>query len=154
MAPGYHGFVATSWKNSQQRGKLDHVLPLDPARDEVYFPLTKNISPTVSMSPLTVDSTGMCGCCRADGKLRFAWMAPVLTATDLDIDRSDGQDQDGSIFFFEWDQSSLTLNWTDNNLNHWIGLIYNLKTMSRNNRRTSTKCNFLEVAGLRQTSHQ
>jgi ferredoxin--NADP+ reductase len=48
-----------------------------------------NVPTTVSMNPIMIDGTGMCGCCRVtvDGKMRFACVeGPDFDGYKVDFD--------------------------------------------------------------------
>ena len=75
---GYHGFVTGKLEKLIESGvKFDHVFAIGPLMMMKFAcKLTEkyNIPTTVSMNPIMIDGTGMCGCCRltVDGEVKFA----------------------------------------------------------------------------------
>ena len=75
---GHQGFVTTALEEQLKAGvKYDHVIAIGPlVMMRAVCKLTKeyNIPTIVSMNPIMIDGTGMCGCCRVtvDGKMQFA----------------------------------------------------------------------------------
>ncbi len=74
---GFHGFVSTVLQQIIDRGeKVDHVFAIGPVpMMRVVANLTRPyaIPTTVSLNPIMVDATGMCGACRVEvgGKTNF-----------------------------------------------------------------------------------
>ena len=89
---GHQGFVTTALEEQLKAGvKYDHVIAIGPlVMMRAVCKLTKeyNIPTIVSMNPIMIDGTGMCGCCRVtvDGKMKFACV--------------DGPDFDGHLVDF------------------------------------------------------
>jgi ferredoxin--NADP+ reductase len=75
---GFHGFVTQKLQELIDSGrKIDFVLAIGPIpMMKAVADLTKpySIKTVVSMNPIMIDGTGMCGCCRLtyDGKTVFA----------------------------------------------------------------------------------
>ena len=75
---GYHGFVTGKLEELIASGvKFDHVFAIGPLLMMKFAcKLTEkyNIPTTVSMNPIMIDGTGMCGCCRltVGGEVKFA----------------------------------------------------------------------------------
>ena len=75
---GYHGFVTGKLEKLIESGvKFDHVFAIGPLMMMKFAcKLTEkySIPTTVSMNPIMIDGTGMCGCCRltVDGEVKFA----------------------------------------------------------------------------------
>lgn len=75
---GHHGFGLDILQKFLDEGrKIDHVVAVGPIpmmRAVVNVTKRYNIPTTVSLAPLMVDGTGMCGACRVtvDGKVKFA----------------------------------------------------------------------------------
>ena len=92
---GHQGFVTTALEEQLKAGvKYDHVIAIGPlVMMRAVCTLTKeyNIPTIVSMNPIMIDGTGMCGCCRVtvDGKMKFACV--------------DGPDFDGQLI--DWDEA-------------------------------------------------
>ena len=92
---GHQGFVTTALEEQLKAGvKYDHVIAIGPlVMMRAVCKLTKeyNIPTIVSMNPIMIDGTGMCGCCRVtvDGKMKFACV--------------DGPDFDGQLI--DWDEA-------------------------------------------------
>ncbi|NOX90095.1 MAG: sulfide/dihydroorotate dehydrogenase-like FAD/NAD-binding protein [Calditrichaeota bacterium] len=89
---GYHGFVTDKLQELIDQGKkIDFVLAIGPipmmkAVAEVTRPY--NIKTIVSLNPIMVDGTGMCGGCRVliDGKAEFACVdGPEFDAHKVDF---------------------------------------------------------------------
>ena len=90
---GYHGFVTGKLEKLIESGvKFDHVFAIGPLlmmkfackHTEKY-----NIPTTVSMNPIMIDGTGMCGCCRltVDGEVKFACVdGPDFDGHKVDFD--------------------------------------------------------------------
>ena len=92
---GHQGFVTTALEEQLKAGvKYDHVIAIGPlVMMRAVCKLTKeyNIPTIVSMNPIMIDGTGMCGCCRVtvDGKMKFAC---------VDVPDFDGQ-------LIDWDEA-------------------------------------------------
>lgn len=90
---GYHGFVTGKLEQLIQAGaQYDHVFAIGPlGMMKFACVLTKGfeIPTTVSMNPVMIDGTGMCGCCRVTvgGEVKFACV--------------DGPDFDGHLVDFD-----------------------------------------------------
>lgn len=90
---GDKGFVTTKLSELIENGEeIDEVIAIGPvpmmkAVVNVTKPL--NIKTSVSLNPIMIDGTGMCGCCRVsvDGKIKFACV--------------DGPDFDGLLVDFD-----------------------------------------------------
>jgi ferredoxin--NADP+ reductase len=89
---GTHGFVTDLLKDLMARGKVDFVfaagpVPMMRAVAETTRPSgTKTI---VSLNPIMVDGTGMCGGCRVTvgGRVRFACVdGPEFDAHEVDFE--------------------------------------------------------------------
>lgn len=92
---GYGGFVTDQLKDLIRSGaRYDHVFAIGPLiMMKFVSKLTKEygIPTTVSMSPLMIDGTGMCGCCRVtvDGQIRFACVeGPDFDGHQVDFDEA------------------------------------------------------------------
>ena len=90
---GYHGFVTGKLEELIQSGvKFDHVFAIGPLLMMKFAcKLTEkyNIPTTVSMNPIMIDGTGMCGCCRltVDGEVKFACVdGPDFDGHQVDFD--------------------------------------------------------------------
>ena len=92
---GHQGFVTTALEEQLKAGvKYDHVIAIGPLvmmRAVCKLTTEYNIPTIVSMNPIMIDGTGMCGCCRVtvDGKMKFACV--------------DGPDFDGQLI--DWDEA-------------------------------------------------
>ena len=90
---GFHGFGTDMLKKLIEEGhKFDHVVAIGPLMMMKFVcKLTKeyDIPTTISMNPIMVDGTGMCGCCRVTvgGETKFACV--------------DGPDFDGHLVDFD-----------------------------------------------------
>ena len=74
---GVKGFVTDILKDILDEGKTDCVMAVGPMpmmRAVSQLTLKYGVKTVVSMNPLMVDGTGMCGCCRVTvaGKTRYA----------------------------------------------------------------------------------
>ena len=90
---GYHGFVTGKLEELIDSGvKYDHVFAIGPLlmmkfackRTEKH-----RIPTTVSMNPIMIDGTGMCGCCRLNvgGEVKFACVdGPDFDGHQVDFD--------------------------------------------------------------------
>lgn len=92
---GHKGFVTTALEDQLKAGvKYDHVIAIGPlVMMRAVCGLTKqyDIPTIVSMNPIMIDGTGMCGGCRVNvgGKMKFACV--------------DGPDFDGQLV--DWDEA-------------------------------------------------
>ena len=90
---GFHGFGTDMLKKLIEEGhQFDHVVAIGPLMMMKFVcKLTKeyDIPTTISMNPIMVDGTGMCGCCRVTvgGETKFACV--------------DGPDFDGHLVDFD-----------------------------------------------------
>ena len=90
---GTKGFVTTILSDLLEKGeKYDEVIAIGPVvmmKAVVGVTKPKEIKTSVSLNPIMIDGTGMCGCCRVtvDGKIRFACV--------------DGPDFDGLVVDFD-----------------------------------------------------
>jgi len=74
---GRKGLVTEPLKEILQTEKVDRVIAIGPSVMMKFCALTTkpfNVKTIVSLNPIMVDGTGMCGCCRVevDGKTKFA----------------------------------------------------------------------------------
>ena len=90
---GYHGFVTGKLEELIDSGvKYDHVFAIGPLLMMKFAcKLTEkhNIPTTVSMNPIMIDGTGMCGCCRLNvgGEVKFACVdGPDFDGHQVDFD--------------------------------------------------------------------
>ncbi len=90
---GYHGFVTNKLKELIDSGvKYDMVIAIGPvAMMKLVCQVTKpyEIKTLVSLNPIMVDGTGMCGGCRVrvDGKIRYACVdGPDFDGHKVDFD--------------------------------------------------------------------
>ncbi len=90
---GYHGFVTGKLKELIDGGvKFDHVFAIGPLLMMKFAcKLTEQygIPTTVSMNPIMIDGTGMCGCCRltVGGQVKFACVdGPDFDGHQVDFD--------------------------------------------------------------------
>ena len=90
---GTKGFVTTVLNELIAKNEvIDEVIAIGPvpmmkAVVDVTKPL--NIATSVSLNPIMIDGTGMCGCCRVsvDGKVRFACVdGPDFDGLQVDFD--------------------------------------------------------------------
>ena len=92
---GHKGFVTSALEEQLKAGKAyDHVIAIGPlVMMRAVCNITKqyNIPTVISMNPIMIDGTGMCGCCRVTvgGEMKFACV--------------DGPDFDG--FEVDWDEA-------------------------------------------------
>ena len=92
---GHKGFVTSALEEQLKAGKdYDHVIAIGPlVMMRAVCNITKqyNIPTVISMNPIMIDGTGMCGCCRVTvgGEMKFACV--------------DGPDFDG--FLIGWDEA-------------------------------------------------
>ena len=84
------GFVTDVLKEHLEKGEYDCVMAVGPMpMMRAVANLTKeyNVKPVVSMNPLMVDGTGMCGCCRVSvgGKTKYACVdGPEFDGHEID----------------------------------------------------------------------
>ena len=90
---GYHGFVTGKLEELIQGGaQYDHVVAIGPLMMMKFAcKLTEkyHIPTTVSMNPIMIDGTGMCGCCRVTvgGEVKFACVdGPDFDGHQVDFD--------------------------------------------------------------------
>ncbi|MCE5188003.1 MAG: sulfide/dihydroorotate dehydrogenase-like FAD/NAD-binding protein [Eubacteriales bacterium] len=92
---GHKGFVTSALEEQLKAGKqYDHVIAIGPLvmmRAVVNITKQYDIPTVISMNPIMIDGTGMCGCCRVTvgGEMKFACV--------------DGPDFDG--FAVDWDEA-------------------------------------------------
>lgn len=89
---GTKGFVTDVLKELIGKEDIDEVIAIGPVpMMKAVVDVTKphNIKTSVSLNPIMIDGTGMCGCCRVtvDGKIKFACV--------------DGPDFDGLLVDFD-----------------------------------------------------
>ena len=90
---GQKGFVTQVLADLIEKGEtIDEVIAIGPVpMMKAVVGVTKphNIKTSVSLNPIMIDGTGMCGCCRVsvDGKIKFACV--------------DGPDFDGLLVDFD-----------------------------------------------------
>ena len=71
---------------------FDEVIAIGPVpmmKAVVNVTKPKNIKTSVSLNPIMIDGTGMCGCCRVsvDGKIKFACVdGPDFDGLQVDFD--------------------------------------------------------------------
>ncbi len=92
---GQKGLVTNALKDLLERGEqYDEVIAIGPlVMMKFVCKLTKeyNIKTIVSMNPIMIDGTGMCGCCRltVGGKVKFACVdGPDFDGHEVDFDES------------------------------------------------------------------
>jgi ferredoxin--NADP+ reductase len=90
---GFHGFVSTVLQNLIDAGeKIEEVFAIGPVpMMKVIANLTRpyRIKTVVSLNPIMVDATGMCGACRVSvaGKTRFTCVdGPEFDGHEVDFD--------------------------------------------------------------------
>ena len=90
---GFHGFVTNKLEELINSGvKFDHVFAIGPLMMMKFackLTAKYNIPTTVSMNPIMIDGTGMCGCCRltVDGEVKFACVdGPDFDGHKVDFD--------------------------------------------------------------------
>ena len=90
---GEKGFTTTKLKSLLEAGKqYDMVIAIGPIIMMKFIVETArpfNVPTTVSMNPIMIDGTGMCGCCRVtvDGVMRFACVeGPDFDGYKVDFD--------------------------------------------------------------------
>nr|NJM02943.1 sulfide/dihydroorotate dehydrogenase-like FAD/NAD-binding protein [Desulfobacula sp.] len=89
---GHHGFVTNVLKDILEKEKIDLVVAIGPIPMMKFCSLItkeKNIPTFVSLNPIMVDGTGMCGCCRVTvgGTTKFACVdGPEFDGHKVDFD--------------------------------------------------------------------
>ncbi len=89
---GHHGFVTDVLKEILDKGNVKLVVGIGPVPMMKFVcKMTKeyNVKTLVSLNPIMVDGTGMCGCCRVTvgGKTRFACVdGPEFDGHEVDFD--------------------------------------------------------------------
>jgi len=89
---GRHGLVTAPLKELCEAGSLDHVFAVGPAIMMKFCAATTRdfgVATTVSLNPIMVDGTGMCGACRVtvSGKTRFGCVdGPDFDAHAVDFE--------------------------------------------------------------------
>ncbi len=117
---GKSGLVTTMLEQVLEKQQYDQVIAIGPVpmmKAVVDITKPKQIKTSVSLNPLMIDGTGMCGCCRVsiDGKIKFACI--------------DGPDFDGLVVDFDelinrqkmFIQHEATMNDQDLHLCHLLG---------------------------------
>ncbi len=92
---GHKGFVTTALEEQLKAGKqYDHVIAIGPlVMMRAVCKLTEqyNIPTVISMNPIMIDGTGMCGCCRVTvgGQMKFACVdGPDFDGHEVDWDEA------------------------------------------------------------------
>lgn len=90
---GTKGFVTNVLSELIEKGEsIDEVIAIGPVpmmKAVVNVTKPKNIKTSVSLNPIMIDGTGMCGCCRVsvDGKIKFACVdGPDFDGLQVDFD--------------------------------------------------------------------
>jgi ferredoxin/flavodoxin---NADP+ reductase len=89
---GHHGFVTDVLKDVLAKDKIDLVVAIGPIPMMKFCSLItkeKNVPTFVSLNPIMVDGTGMCGCCRVSvgGTTKFACVdGPEFDGHKVDYD--------------------------------------------------------------------
>lgn len=89
---GHHGFVTDVLKDVLQKNDIDLVVAIGPIPMMKFCSLItkeKNVRTLVSLNPIMVDGTGMCGCCRVTvgNETKFACVdGPEFDASKVDFD--------------------------------------------------------------------
>jgi len=89
---GRHGFVTDELREILESQKVDEVVAIGPVPMMKFVSLlTKefNVKTTVSLNPIMIDGTGMCGGCRVTigGKTKFACVdGPEFDGHQVDYD--------------------------------------------------------------------
>lgn len=90
---GTKGFVTNILSDLIEKGEsIDEVIAIGPVpmmKAVVNVTKPKNIKTAVSLNPIMIDGTGMCGCCRVsvDGKIKFACVdGPDFDGLQVDFD--------------------------------------------------------------------
>ncbi len=89
---GHHGFVTDVLKEVLEKDKIDLAVAIGPIPMMKFCSLItkeKNVKTFVSLNPIMVDGTGMCGCCRVSvgGDTKFACVdGPEFDGHKVDFD--------------------------------------------------------------------
>ena len=89
---GHKGFVTEVLKDVLDNNKIDLVVAIGPVPMMKFVSKiteTYNVKTLVSLNPIMIDGTGMCGCCRVSvgGKTQFACVdGPEFDAHQVDFD--------------------------------------------------------------------
>ena len=89
---GHHGFVTDVLKDILQKEDIDLVVAIGPIPMMKFCSLItkeKNVKTFVSLNPIMVDGTGMCGCCRVSvgNDTKFACVdGPEFDGHEVDFD--------------------------------------------------------------------
>ncbi|MDT8380408.1 MAG: sulfide/dihydroorotate dehydrogenase-like FAD/NAD-binding protein [Desulfotignum sp.] len=89
---GHHGFVTDVLKDVLEKDDIDLVVAIGPIPMMKFCSLItkeKNVKTFVSLNPIMVDGTGMCGCCRVSvgGDTKFACVdGPEFDGHKVDFD--------------------------------------------------------------------
>ena len=89
---GHHGFVTNVLKDVLDKENIDLVVAIGPIPMMKFCSLItkeKNVKTLVSLNPIMVDGTGMCGCCRVSigNDTKFACVdGPEFDAHKVDFD--------------------------------------------------------------------
>ena len=89
---GHHGFVTDVLKETLEKDDIDLVVAIGPIPMMKFCSLItkeKNVHTLVSLNPIMVDGTGMCGCCRVSigNDTKFACVdGPEFDAHKVDFD--------------------------------------------------------------------
>jgi len=89
---GHHGFVTDVLKETLEKDDIDLVVAIGPIPMMKFCSLItkeKNVHTLVSLNPIMVDGTGMCGCCRVSvgEDTKFACVdGPEFDAHKVDFD--------------------------------------------------------------------
>ncbi len=89
---GHHGFVTDVLKDVLEKEDISLVVAIGPIPMMKFCSLItkeKGVKTLVSLNPIMVDGTGMCGCCRVtvDGQTRFACVdGPEFNGHNVDYD--------------------------------------------------------------------
>lgn len=89
---GHHGFVTNVLKDILEKEKIDLVVAIGPIPMMKFCSLItkgKNVKTFVSLNPIMVDGTGMCGCCRVSvgNETKFACVdGPEFDGHKVDFD--------------------------------------------------------------------
>ena len=89
---GHHGFVTDVLKETLEKDDIDLVVAIGPIPMMKFCSLItkeKSVKTLVSLNPIMVDGTGMCGCCRVSigSDTKFACVdGPEFDAHEVDFD--------------------------------------------------------------------
>ncbi len=89
---GHHGFVTDVLKKTLEKDDISLVVAIGPIPMMKFCSMItkgKGVKTMVSLNPIMVDGTGMCGCCRVtvDGQTRFACVdGPEFDGHNVDYD--------------------------------------------------------------------